>query len=239
MRVRFGDCVLDTDTRELFRNDEPVHLPPKAFRVLELLVENRPRAVAKGEIHDKIWPGTYVSEATLASAISDIRAAIGEGGQDFRFIRTVHGHGYAFSGEATNLTVTPLVVGTPYRLVHAEAEIPLSMGENLLGRDSGVQIRINDASVSRQHARITVGESSATIQDLGSKNGTFLRESRLDSPRLLADGDEIRVGDVLITFRFTGGDQSTRTAGRGESRNKSAKDSLLRQKTGTKRRSHA
>ena len=61
MRVRFGDCVLDTDTRELFRRDKPVHLPPKAFRVLELLVENRPRAVTKDEIHDKIWPGTYVS----------------------------------------------------------------------------------------------------------------------------------------------------------------------------------
>jgi len=97
VRVQFGDCTLDSDTRELFRGAEPVHLSPKAFRLLELLLEARPRALAKAEIHEKIWPDAVVSEATLASLIAEIREAIGDAGKDGRFIRTIHGFGYAFS----------------------------------------------------------------------------------------------------------------------------------------------
>jgi DNA-binding winged helix-turn-helix (wHTH) protein len=85
VRVAFGDCTLDSETRELFRNERPAHLSPKAFRLLELLLEGRPRALSKAEIHQKIWPEAFVSEATLASLIAEIREAIGDG-KDARFI---------------------------------------------------------------------------------------------------------------------------------------------------------
>src|SRR5262249_53998223 len=100
MRAVFADCTFDGETRELFRGGRPVHLSPKAFRLLELLLESRPRALSKAEIHEKIWPEAFVSEATLASLVAEIREAIGEDGKDARHIRTVHGFGYSFAGEA-------------------------------------------------------------------------------------------------------------------------------------------
>jgi len=211
MRVRFGDCVLDTDTRELFRKDQPVHLQPKVFRLLELLVENRPRALAKAEIHERVWPGTFVSEATLASAISDIRAAIGKGGRDSPFIRTVHGFGYAFAGPAAEDRPHPTTPGDEALLVWESGEAGLSMGETTIGRGSGVSLRIDDRSLSRRHARITISETGAVLEDLGSKNGTFLSDAQVTGSQGLMDGDEIRLGSVHLVFRRPGLDASTAT----------------------------
>jgi DNA-binding winged helix-turn-helix (wHTH) protein len=218
MRVRFGDCVLDTGTRELFRGEEAVHLQPKVFRLLELLVENRPRALSKDELHEKVWPGTFVSEATLASAISDIRAAIGKGGRDSSYIRTVHGYGYSFAGEARPTSGGPPSISAEgdwvYRLVWETREISLEEGENILGRDREVVVWIDDASVSRRHARILISRDGATLEDLQSKNGTFLRGERVGSPVRLADGDEIRLGSVPMTLRVIPIIGSTATQGR-------------------------
>jgi len=210
MRVRFGDCVLDTDTRELFRKEKAVHLPPTAFRLLELLVESRPKVLSKDQIHEKVWPGTFISEATLASAISDIRIAIGDTGKKPRFIRTVHGYGYAFKGEAAEGTA-PAIVGTGCTVLWRDCEIPLRSGETLIGRGPRVGIVVQDDSVSRQHARILVGDGSARLEDLGSKNGTFVNTARVTQARPLIDGDEIRLGDVTMTFRRVSEETSTRT----------------------------
>ena len=213
MRVRFGDCVLDTGTRELFRRDQPAHLPPKAFRLLELLVENRPRAVAKAEIHDKIWPGTYVSEATLASAISDIRAAIGEDGRDSSLIRTVHGYGYAFSGETREESHrTPAsMTDFQWRLILEDRQIVLTEGENVLGREPDANVWIDAACISRHHARILISGSHATLEDLGSKNGTFLGGDRLRASSALEDGSQIRLGEISMTLRRITAADSTAT----------------------------
>jgi DNA-binding winged helix-turn-helix (wHTH) protein len=211
MRVRFGECLLDAETHELLRQDQPVHLAPKAFQVLELLLETRPRVVSKSEIHEKVWPGTFVSEATLASAISDIRAAIGGGKRDARFIRTVHGVGYSFCGDATDVARSAAVVGAPCRLIWEDREIPLAVGENVLGRGEDVALRINDNSISRHHARITVGESSATLEDLGSKNGTFVHGCQIARSHCLSDGEEIRLGKVTLLFRTLSTNGSTST----------------------------
>ena len=64
MRLSFGDCVLDLERRQLVRVDRDVHVTPKALELLALLVAERPRAVAKTEIRDRLWPGTFVSEST-------------------------------------------------------------------------------------------------------------------------------------------------------------------------------
>ncbi len=214
MRLRFGDCVLDSDTRELFRKDKPVHLQPKAFRLLELLIENRPRALSKEELHGKVWPGTFVSEATLASAISDIRAVIGDAGHDSQFIRTVHGYGYAFAGQASEAGPRPAALGNQEDeayLVWEGAEAVLPAGESTIGRGAGVSVCIDDRSLSRWHARITVSADGAVLDDLGSKNGTFLGDSRVIGSRDLMDGDEIRLGSVQLVFRRPGSCASTST----------------------------
>src|SRR6187401_1188310 len=98
MRVRFGDCVLDTDTRQLFVGGAEVHLQPKAFQFLDLLIRNRPRVVPKEEIHERLWSGTFVSDGTLTSLLAEVRDAIGDDARHPRFVRTSHRVGYAFSG---------------------------------------------------------------------------------------------------------------------------------------------
>ena len=211
VRVQFGDCVFDSGTRELLRAGEPAHLSPKAFHVLELLLQHRPRALSKDELHRQVWPDTFVSEATLASAIAEIRAALRDTADKPRYLRTVHAFGYAFSGQATDSKTPAPVVGSPCLLVWGDTEIPLNAGENLLGRGEDVAVRINDNSVSRHHARIALGEQSATLEDLQSKNGTFVGASRITQPTRLDDGVEIRLGDVVLTFRLVTPAGSTET----------------------------
>ena len=211
MRVRFGDCVLDSDIRQLFRGKKLVHLTPKTFRLLELFLENRPRALSKQELHETIWPGTFVSETTLSGAVSDIRAAIGEGAADPSWIRTVHGFGYAFSGEAIDSTASTTPVGASCYLLWEDRLIPLGPGDNLLGRAEDAGIRISHPSVSRHHARIALLGGLATLEDLESKNGTFIGEARIAQPARLRDGDDIRLGEIRLTFRLVSAANSTET----------------------------
>jgi DNA-binding winged helix-turn-helix (wHTH) protein len=213
VRVAFGDCTFDSETRELVRKERPVHLSPKAFRLLELLLEGRPKAFSKEEIHEKIWPDAFVSEATLASLIAEIRDAIGEDAKDARYIRTVHGFGYSFAGAARDIPRKGRETSGPssWRLIWDDRVIPVPEGETVLGRDPLAGIRIPSESVSRRHARIVVARGAATIEDLGSKNGTYVRGNRIAAPLTLRDGDSIRIGSATFTFGAVSDDKSTMT----------------------------
>jgi len=215
MRVRFGECVLDSETRQLSVRGRPVHLTPKAFQFLEQLVENRPRAISKAEIHEHLWPGTFVSDGALASLLVEIRSAIGDSARKSRFVRTVHRFGYAFSGSAQELRESPSKVEGPksiYRLIWGTREIALAFGENLMGRDEDTVVWIDDSLVSRRHARIVIDESGAVLEDLGSKNGTQINGRRIDSPAKLADEDRITIGPASLVFRVFRQTASTATA---------------------------
>src|SRR5262245_7538765 len=98
-QVPFGDFVLDLNSRELRRAEEPLKLSPKAFQLLEILVTNRPKAFSKAELQDRLWPGTFVVEKNLANLVKEIREALGDNPSDQRFIRTVPRYGYAFREE--------------------------------------------------------------------------------------------------------------------------------------------
>jgi DNA-binding winged helix-turn-helix (wHTH) protein len=142
MRLLFGDFVLDPGTRQLRRAGEERHLGPKAFELLELVLRRRPNVVAKETIRDYLWPGTFVSGSTLATVVTEVRTALGDDAKEPRFLRTVHGVGYAFCGEATE-EGPPSGKGPAetlsYRLLIQDREISLRPGENLLGRvDEGV-----------------------------------------------------------------------------------------------------
>jgi DNA-binding winged helix-turn-helix (wHTH) protein len=200
MRVRFGDCIFDSDTRELFRAGKPVHLAPKAFRLLELLVENRPRALSKEELIQQLWPKTYVSEGNLPGLAAEIRRAIGEGPEG-SVLRTVYGYGYAFSATTEKEKAEPPPAEGRYWLCWNETEIPLAKGDNIIGRDSAANARIDDSTISRRHARVVIADKRASIEDVGSKNGTFLEGHRVNKPARLSDGDVIAVGSVNLIFR--------------------------------------
>jgi DNA-binding winged helix-turn-helix (wHTH) protein len=202
--VRFDEFTADFGSRQLRRGTESVHLGPKALELLERLLERRPRALSKAQLRDRLWPRTFASESTLSSLATELRSALGDDARRPRFVRTVYGFGYAFCGAAEELpdAKRPSARGDArVRLFLDDREIALHEGENLLGRMGEGVAWFESPTVSRRHARIVVSEGAAVLEDLGSKNGTFLRGQRLTSPSPLSDGDEIRLGRVRMTFR--------------------------------------
>jgi DNA-binding winged helix-turn-helix (wHTH) protein len=205
MRLTSGDWIFDSDTREVIRKGAAVPLSPKAFDLLELLIRRRPKAVSKADIHQHLWPGTFVSPANLANLVVELRAALGDDARHPRVFRTVARFGYAFAADAAAVPEKPQGGSrAPFtcRLLWGPREIALDPGENLIGRERGSVVWIDDASVSRRHARISVNDSGATVEDLGSKNGTFLRGRRIEKPARLADKDAIKIGPASMIFRI-------------------------------------
>jgi len=200
---RFADFTLDTATRRLLRARSERHLSPKAFDLLSFLVANRSRAVSKSELLQQVWPSTHVLETNLASLVAEIRQALGDPAEKPRYVRTVHRFGYWFVGtvdepEAASGSDGPL----RYWLMLESRQVALSEGEAILGRAPDASVWIDAPGVSRHHARIVIDGGEATVEDLGSKNGTFLRGRRVSDPSPLGDGDEIRLGSVVVTFRI-------------------------------------
>lgn len=202
-RLQFDRFTLDTGTRELQAGDEIVHLSPKAFDLLAILVEKRPEAVPRADLEKRIWRSTHVSDTSLAGLVGELRKALGDQGRPARFVRTVHSFGYAFCGTATAARPSPPAAGAPvaHRLVIGRREVALVPGENLLGREAGAVLWLDSPSVSRRHARIVIAGDSAVLEDLGSRNGTRLRDREVKGRVPLADGDEIHLGSVKMTFR--------------------------------------
>lgn len=206
MRRRFGPYTVDTDTRQLVRDGSELHLSPKAFDLLARLVEHGPRVLEKTELLTRIWPDTYVVEANLNVLIGEIRRALGDSAKQPRFIRTVHGVGYAFCGTAADVPQGPAARPTPCWVVVKDRTFRLAEGENIVGRDPESAVWLDSASVSRRHARIVVDSADRRVwlDDLASKNGTRLRGARVSERVALADGDELVCGDVRVKLRSWG-----------------------------------
>ena len=199
--LRFGDCLFDPESRRLFRGGTPVPLSPKAFALLEILIRNRPRAMAKTELQETLWPDTFVVEANLANLVAELREAMGEKGHRDGALRTVHGFGYAFSAGGAGDSGVGSAVTSAVSLVRDGRPLPLAPGENVLGRDPGCAVFVDDTTVSRRHARVTVQGSEAVLEDLGSKNGTTVNGRVPDGPVALRHGDAVLVGSVLFAVR--------------------------------------
>jgi DNA-binding winged helix-turn-helix (wHTH) protein len=207
VRVQFEEFTLDSETRQLMRGGRDIHLSPKAFDLLRTLVDQRPRVVDKAELHARIWPGTFVVDANLNVLIAEIRQALADRPRSPRFVRTVHRVGYAFCGEIVHLDRSqpelPGADGDRFWLVWNDRAIVLTAGDNIIGRDPQCHVWLDASGVSRRHAclRIAGQSDEVFLEDLGSKNGTFLEGSRLTTHKGLADGDVIRIGSVELTFR--------------------------------------
>jgi len=213
-RISFGPFVLDGGTRELRRGADAIHLTPKAFDLLSLLIEQRPRAVTKSTLYERLWPSTFVDEANLSILVGEIRAALGDSARTPAFIRTVHGFGYAFCGHAA--VVDALPAGSPlaqstFWLVSKTRHVALHPGENIVGRDPASEVWLDADSISRRHARIVVSDDRTTVEDAGSKNGTWLKGHRIETAERLSDGDQIMFGSIVMTFRLWTGGATTKT----------------------------
>ena len=204
MALRFDEFVLDLATRRLLNRDREVHLSPKAFDLLSLLIGHRDRAVPKAEIHEALWPATFVLETNLPGLIAEIRRALDDSAIAPRYVRTVPRFGYWFIGEIRAEGPGPALERARARcwLIWDQRRIALGDGDNLLGRDPDASVWIEAPGISRRHALIRVDVPGPTIEDLGSKNGTFVCGARVTAPARLTDGDEIRLGSVILIFRI-------------------------------------
>lgn len=206
MRLAFGPFTFDSGTRELREDGAAVHLSPKAFDLLQLLLEQRPEVVRKAEVQERIWPGTFVHEANLNVVVAEIRRVLGDDPKVPQFVRTVHRIGYAFSGTAVE---TPPSSGAREPasscrcwLAWNDRTFPLANGENVVGRDPRCGVWLDVSGVSRRHARICVTGDTVTLEDLGSSNGTFVGSRKVASPRTLVDRDLIDLGSATMEFRM-------------------------------------
>jgi len=214
VRFRFGAFTLDLDTRQLTAGDRVVHLAPKAFELLAALIVDRPRVLSKKVLQKRLWPETFVTEANLANLLSEVREALGDNARSPLFIRTAHGFGYAFCGEAAAISdgQAPAADSCSCWIEWGARRFPLSAGENVIGRDPDVDVRLDASTVSRRHARLVVTDGGTVLEDFASKNGTLRAGERVDAPVQLTDGDAISIGSVLVTFRTRAGVGSTETA---------------------------
>jgi len=204
VRLGFGDLVLDIGTRQLLRGDQELRLSPKAFELLRLLVEDRPRAISKNELLERLWPDTFVAEANLPSLVAEIREMTGDNAEEPRFIRTIRRFGYSFCGTIIETEAKRSTGTTPLGswLMCDGRQLRLAEGENIIGREPEAAVWLDFFTVSRRHARIIVAGDRATLEDLGSKNGTQVRGQPISGTVALEDGDEIRIGSVVLSFRM-------------------------------------
>ena len=214
MSVRFGRFAFDEASRELRDGGRLAPLSPKAIDLLAALLGERPRALSKAELRDRLWPDTFVGETSLPRVVGEIRRALGERPGEPSFVRTVQRFGYAFvaaakddAGAGRDRAAGPR---DGPRAAVGRAAGPLADGENLVGRDPECVLTIPSGLVSREHARIVVDGERVTLRDLGSKNGTRVGGRRVEGEVPLADGDEVRIGPALLVF-CAPGMGSTRT----------------------------
>jgi DNA-binding winged helix-turn-helix (wHTH) protein len=211
MRYQFAGFMIDLEARLLQRDGKPLHLSPKAFDLLTHLIAARPRSVPRQELYDRLWPETFVVDTNLPVLIREIRQTVGD--DRHAVIRTVHRHGYAFGIDAREVTDRTSPACAPHILIYGASEFPLFPGENVVGRESGAVVRIASPRLSRKHAVITIAGERATIEDLKSKNGTFVDGRSVLGPVVLRDGAVISFGTVEVIYRRLPADGATLTAG--------------------------
>jgi DNA-binding winged helix-turn-helix (wHTH) protein len=210
---RFARFLLDGDTRQLFADGTEVHLSPKAFELLRILIQQRARALAKSELQDLLWPSTFVGETNLATLVAEIRRTLEDSAQGSHYVRTVHRFGYRFVAEIREGPPAGAPAAARLCIALGDRRFFLSDGTFVIGRAPDAAIQVDSGGVSRLHAQITVCGRDARVEDLGSKNGTFVGEKKVGEPVPLVDGDVFRVGRVSMTFRAQAADEATRTDG--------------------------
>jgi len=103
----FQSFRLDQADQCLWRGQERMSIPPKAFDVLRYLVENPVRLVTQDELLKKLWPETYVNPEAIRKYILDIRKILGDRPDKPEFIETVTKRGYRFIAPVTDDSATP------------------------------------------------------------------------------------------------------------------------------------
>jgi hypothetical protein len=146
--------------------------------------------------------------------IGEIRKAIDDNVREPRFIRTVHGVGYAFCGDATDNAAPLQDAGTMLCwLTWKGTTFRLEPGDNVIGRGPRCAVFLDVDGVSRRHANIHIDlePRHVTLADLGSTNGTFVGRTRVTAPMALQDDDRITIASVELRVRLWASEDGPKT----------------------------
>jgi DNA-binding winged helix-turn-helix (wHTH) protein len=201
MKLVFGDCILDMAARQLSRAGQVVPLEPKMYELLEVLIQRRPAVVRNEELDEILWPKVYVARTSLTRLVSELRSVLGDTPRDSKIIRTAYKSGYAFGATVTTLATPGMGSLALFGLIWNDRLLPLNEGQQSAGRGEECELVIDAETVSRRHARILVQDGNASIEDLGSTNGTSVNGVRICAPTPLLDGDEVALGTVKLLVR--------------------------------------
>jgi len=217
---RFGEFELDLAAYALRHAGERVKLEKIPMEVLILLVECESALVERRQIQAALWgPDVFVEhDSAINTAVRKVRHALGDDAEEPRFIETVVGKGYRFIAPVERVgpdSPAPSSGGRRrafprYCVTRGRQEFILDAGENLLGRDANARVYVDHPSVSRRHARISVGPGPAILEDLKSRNGTFVDGRRLGAPTEIRHGAIIALGPITLTFLVLSGPASTK-----------------------------
>jgi DNA-binding winged helix-turn-helix (wHTH) protein len=202
---RLGAWLVEPSLDRISRDGEAVRLRPRAMDVLILLAGMAGKLASKKRLIDAVWRTEFVSDHALTQVIAELRAALGDDARNPAYIENIPRRGYRLVATVTPVAASVAQVrdaALPFKLQSADRDYALIQGPNVIGRTGDADICIDRTEVSRCHARIVVQGTTATIEDLDSKNGTYLNGERLDRTTLLANGDEIWIGRSVARFRF-------------------------------------
>jgi len=202
---RLGEWLVEPDLNLIRRGEEIVHLECKVMELLVFLASRGSRLVTRRELVDGVWGTEFICDNTLTHAVAELRAALGDDAHAPRFIQTIHRRGYRLLAPVTSVEGRSLIeAGSPssYRVISGARSIQLREGINLIGRAPEATVRVDSIWVSRHHAQILVATTAATIEDLGSRNGTFVNGRPLDRPQRLVLGDSIFLGTQGEALQF-------------------------------------
>ena len=200
-----GDWLVEPTLDRISRDGQVVRLRPRAMDVLTCLAFEAGKLATKQSLIDAVWRTEFVSEHALTQVIAELRAALDDDARNPTYIENIPRRGYRLVAAMTPVaaSVSPeRDASLPFKLQGDDRDHPLNQGPNIIGRTADTDICIDRTKVSRCHARIVVAGTTATIEDLGSKNGTYLNGERLQNPTLLTNGDEIWIGRSVARFRF-------------------------------------
>jgi len=206
----FGEFQLDIAAFALTRAGKRIKLEKMPMELLILLVGSAGTLVDRSAIQAVLWGSDVFVEHDSATntAVRKIRRALDDDADEPRFVETVVGKGYRFIAPIEGRTERS--PAPTFCVMRGRQEFMLGGGENLLGRDPGARVYIEHPSVSRRHARISIRPNQATLEDLESRNGTFVSGRRIDSPTEIHDGAIIGLGPITVTFRMLSAPASTK-----------------------------
>ena len=200
-----GNWLVEPTLDRISCDGQIVRLRPRAMDVLICLALESGRLASKQNIIDAVWRTEFVSDHALTQVVAELRSALGDDARNPTYIENIPRRGYRLVA-----TVTPVAISVPaardaslpFKLQSEDGDHPLMQGPNIIGRTIDADLCIDRTEVSRCHARIVVAGTTATIEDLGSKNGTYVNGERLEQPTLLNNGDEIWIGRSVARLRF-------------------------------------